>query len=324
MPVDPKVRKPEWLRVRAPGGDNFQWLKEVSRAHGLHTVCEEAKCPNIGECWSGGTATFMILGGVCTRGCKFCEVTTGNPRMQLDPHEPEKVAKVVRDMKLNYIVITSVDRDDLPDQGVSHFKETVLKTKELSPGLLVETLTPDWRGDDHCIETMVSAGADVLAHNIETVERLQRQVRDPRCGFSQSLKVLEQYRKLSEERGQRVLTKSSIMVGLGETDAEMIATMRSLLGSGVSVLTIGQYLQPSSRRLPVENFVHPDEFSRWAKLGEEMGFLYVASGPLVRSSYRAGEYFIEKILKGESSGGGVLKPSNQVPGQAGVGESIRA
>ena len=323
MPVDPKLRKPEWLRVRAPGGDNFKWLKEVSRAHGLHTVCEEARCPNIGECWSGGTATFMILGGVCTRGCKFCEVTTGNPKKQFDPHEPEKVAKVVRDMKMSYIVITSVDRDDLPDQGVGHFKETVLKTKELSPGLLVETLTPDWRGDDQCIETMVSARADVLAHNIETVERLQRHVRDPRCGYGQSLGVLEKYRKQSEALGHRVLTKSSIMVGLGETEPEIIATMQSLIDHGVSVLTIGQYLQPSSNRLPVENYIHPDDFARWASLGEEMGFLYVASGPLVRSSYRAGEYFIEKILKGEQSGGEVMKPITQTA-VVDSGETLRS
>ncbi len=311
MPVNPKAKKPDWLRVRAPGGENFKWLKEVSKAHGLHTVCEEARCPNIGECWAGGTATFMILGGVCTRGCKFCEVTTGNPKMQIDPHEPEKIAKVVRDMKLNYIVITSVDRDDLPDQGAAHFRDTVIKTKSLSPKLLVETLTPDWRGDDQCIDTMVSAGVDVLAHNIETVERLQRSVRDPRCGYAQSLKVLKQYRLRSEALGRRVLTKSSIMVGLGEKEEEILQTMRDLLNEGVSVLTIGQYLQPSSRRLPVENFVNPEKFSEWAKLGEEMGFAYVASGPLVRSSYKAGEYFIEKILRGEQSGGEVMRPMNQ-------------
>jgi lipoyl synthase len=311
MPVDPKAKKPDWLRVRAPGGENFNWLKEVTKAHGLHTVCEEARCPNIGECWAGGTATFMILGGVCTRGCKFCEVTTGNPKKQLDPHEPEKIAKVVRDMKLSYIVLTSVDRDDLPDQGANHFKETVVQTKLLSPGLLVETLTPDWRGDDACIDIMVEAGVDVLAHNIETVERLQRHIRDPRCGYEQSLKVLREYKLRSEKLGRRVLTKSSIMVGLGETESEILQTMKDLRTAGVSVLTIGQYLQPSQRRLPVEEFITPETFSKWAKMGEELGFLYVASGPLVRSSYRAGEYFIEKILRGEQSGGEIMRPLNQ-------------
>ena len=306
-----KHPKPEWLKVRAPGGENFKWLKEVSRKHGLATVCEEARCPNIGECWSGGTATFMLLGSVCTRGCKFCAVATGNPKMQLDPHEPEKIAAVVRDMKLSYIVLTSVDRDDLPDQGANHFAQTVQLSKRESPGLLVETLTPDWKGDEACIEIMAESTADVLAHNVETVERLQRKVRDPRCGYAQSLRVLELYRKRTEARGRRVLTKSSIMLGVGEEDHEVLQTMKDLVSAGVSVLTIGQYLQPSASKLAVESFVHPDTFSEWARVGEELGFAYVASGPLVRSSYKAGEYYIEKILRGDKSHGEVLGPQKK-------------
>jgi lipoyl synthase len=306
-----KHPKPEWLKVRAPGGENFKRLKEVSRQHGLATVCEEARCPNIGECWSGGTATFMLLGSVCTRGCKFCAVATGNPKMQLDPHEPEKIAGVVRDMNLSYIVLTSVDRDDLPDQGAGHFAETVRLTKLATPGLLVETLTPDWKGDVTCIETMAASGADVLAHNVETVERLQRKVRDPRCGYEQSLKVLEGYRLRSEALGRRALTKSSIMLGVGEEDHEVLQTMKDLLAHGVSVLTIGQYLQPSASKLPVESFVSPEKFSEWARVGESLGFAYVASGPLVRSSYKAGEYYIEKILRGDKSHGELLVPSQK-------------
>ncbi len=306
-----KHPKPEWLKVRAPGGEKFKWLKEVSRKHNLSTVCEEARCPNIGECWAGGTATFMLLGDVCTRGCKFCAVTTGNPRMQLDPHEPEKIAATVKDMGLTYIVLTSVDRDDLPDQGASHFAETVRQTKSAVPGLLVETLTPDWRGDSDCIDIMVSGGADVLAHNIETVESLQRKVRDPRASYSQSLMVLEEYKKRSSRLGQQVATKSSIMLGVGEQDEEILQTMKDLLSVGVSVLTLGQYLQPTATKLPVESYVSPEKFSEWARIGEELGFAYVASGPLVRSSYKAGEYYIEKILKGMRSDGELLVPENQ-------------
>lgn len=300
--------KPEWLKVRAPGGESFKSIKGVLAEHKLYTVCEEARCPNIGECWAGGTATFMLLGDVCTRGCKFCAVTTGNPKMQLDPHEPEKIARTVADMKLTYIVLTSVDRDDLEDQGAKHFAETVFKTKLLSPHLLVETLTPDWRGDMACIDIMAKSQADVLAHNIETVERLQRRVRDPRSSFKQSLSVLEHYKKAREAQGGSVVTKSSMMLGLGEKDDEVRATMQALLDVGVSVLTLGQYLQPSSRKLAVEEYVHPDKFSHWAQVAEEMGFAYCASGPLVRSSYKAGEYFIERILRGQKSHGSLLGP----------------
>lgn len=311
-PDSSPVRKPEWLKVQAPGGENYKRLKGVLAEHKLNTVCEEARCPNIGECWAGGTATFMLLGDVCTRGCKFCAVTTGNPRMQLDPHEPEKIARSVADMKLKYIVLTSVDRDDLPDQGAQHFATTVSLVKKYTPGLLVEVLTPDWRGNMDCVEVMARSEADVLAHNIETVERLQLRVRDPRATYAQSLGVLESYLKGANAAGRRVLTKSSIMLGLGESDEELRQSFQDLLDVGVSVLTLGQYLQPTPRHLKVESYVSPEKFSELAKMGEEMGFAYVAAGPLVRSSYKAGEYYIEKILQREKSAGALLGPSERV------------
>jgi len=304
----PPLPKPSWLKVRAPGGENFKKIKSDLERHKLHTVCEEARCPNIGECWSGGTATFMLLGDVCTRGCKFCEVTTGNPKMQLDPHEPEKIAQTISGMDLKYIVLTSVDRDDLPDQGAAHFAKTVRLIKLAKKNILVETLTPDWRGEESCIEIMANAPVDVLAHNIETVERLQLRVRDPRATYQQSMDVLLKYKRFAEKNDRSVVTKSSIMLGLGETESEVLKTFQDLLDIGVEVMTLGQYLQPSPRRLPVEEFIRPEQFSFYAKIGEEMGFKYVASGPLVRSSYRAGEYFIEKILTGKKSSGELLGP----------------
>ena len=303
------LKKPDWLRVKAPGGENFLKIKSTLKEHKLHTVCEEARCPNIGECWAGGTATFMLLGEICTRGCKFCAVTTGNPRMQLDPHEPEKIAASVADMNLKYIVLTSVDRDDLPDQGAAHFAKTVALTKASSPGLLVEVLTPDWRGNLDCIRAMAESEADVLAHNVETVERLQRQVRDPRASYAQSLMVLDHYKRGAAVVGRRVVTKSSLMLGLGERDDEVKQTFEDCLSIGVEIMTLGQYLQPTARHLKVEEYVRPEKFSELAALGEQMGFKYVAAGPLVRSSYKAGEYFIEKILKGEQSRGELLGPA---------------
>jgi lipoic acid synthetase len=306
----PKAKhpKPEWLKVRAPGGENYLKIKADLAKFNLHTVCEEARCPNIGECWSGGTATFMLLGDTCTRGCKFCSVKTGNPKGEVDAFEPEKIAHTVSSMNLSYIVLTSVDRDDLPDQGVSHFVRTVELTKTMRPEMLMEVLTPDWRGDDVCIETMARSGADVLAHNVETIERLQREVRDPRCSYSQSMHVLQNYLKKGTESGRKVVTKTSIMMGLGESDEEVLKCMQDLVSIGVRVLTLGQYLQPTHRKLDVKEYVSPERFSALAKEGEAMGFAYVAAGPLVRSSYRAGEYFIEKILRGEKSDGSILAP----------------
>ena len=305
------IAKPSWLKVKAPGGRNFLEIKAVLAKHKLHTVCEEARCPNIGECWQGGTATFMLLGDTCTRGCKFCNVKTGNPRGVVDATEPGKIALSVADMKLDYIVLTSVDRDDIADQGAGHFAETVRLTKRLSPNMLIEVLTPDWRGDESCIRTMSHSQADVLAHNVETVERLQRQVRDPRCGYQQSLNVLEKYKRFAEELPRNVVTKTSLMLGHGESDDEICRTMQDLLNIGVDVLTFGQYLQPTKKHLPVVEYITPEKFSYWASEGERMGFKYVASGPLVRSSYKAGEYFIEKILRGEKSDGNILGPKEE-------------
>jgi len=317
MSLAPTTRKPEWLRVPAPGGDNYKKIKAILADRKLHTVCEEARCPNIGECWSGGTATFMLLGDVCTRGCKFCAVTTGNPRMQLDPHEPEKIADSIRGLGLRYIVLTSVDRDDLPDQGVAHFCQTVRLAKNANPGLLVEVLTPDWRGNESLVAEMARSGADVLAHNIETVERLQLRVRDPRATYAQSMRVLELYKSEADAAGLKVLTKSSIMLGLGERDDEVFRTMRDLRAVGVRVLTFGQYLQPTPRHLAVEEYVRPEKFEYFAREGEAMGFAYVASGPLVRSSYKAGEFYVESLLRGThaDASNGALVPPVDVPAE---------
>jgi lipoic acid synthetase len=289
-------RKPEWLKIKLVREQNFDHITKALRKRELFTVCEEARCPNINECWNGGTATFMLLGGVCTRGCRFCSVSSGNPNGWIDEEEPIKTADSVSEMDLDYIVLTSVDRDDLPDGGASHFARTVKLVKEGSPGILVETLTPDWRGDKESIRIMAESEADVLAHNVETVERLQSTVRDPRAGYAQSLMVLEQYLKQSEAAGRKAVTKSSLMLGVGEEEHEVRQAMQDMLDVGVRILTLGQYLQPTRKHLPVKDYIHPDRFEEWAREGEAMGFDYVAAGPLVRSSYRAGEYFIRKVL----------------------------
>jgi len=302
-------KKPSWLKVKAPLGKDYLKIKQTLAKNNLFTVCEEAACPNIGECWNGGTATFMLLGGVCTRGCKFCNVVTGNPNGWVDNDEPEKIAKAISEMDLNYIVLTSVDRDDLADHGSSHFAKTVDLCKKYSPNLLVETLTPDWQGIDENIKIMVDSKVDVLAHNIETVESLQLKVRDKRASYSQSMDVLRKYKDFSKAKKIFRLTKSSIMLGLGEKDHEIKQCMLDLRAADVDILTLGQYLRPSDRHLPVIEYVTPEKFSYWAKIGEqELGFKYVASGPLVRSSYRAGEYFVEKILRNKKSEGEVMTP----------------
>ncbi len=286
-------RKPEWLTVRPPSGEGYAHLKGLLHSLDLHTVCEEARCPNLGECWGGGTATIMLMGDVCTRGCRFCAVASGNPRGALDLDEPRMVAIALADLDLTYVVLTSVDRDDLPDGGASHFARTVREIKARRPDLLVEALIPDFRGDLDAIRAVVDAGTDVLDHNVETVPRLQRRVRDPRAGYRQSLRVLAGARTMREG----LFTKSSIMLGLGETEDEVLAVMRDLRAVGVDFLTIGQYLRPSGWHLPVDEYVPPERFDRLRAAGESMGFLYVASGPLVRSSYRAGEYFLEKVVR---------------------------
>lgn len=290
-----KVRspKPAWLKVRAPAGDNYTRIKDLLGELKLATVCQEAKCPNIGECWSGGTATFMLMGEVCTRGCRFCNVKTGNPKGVIDAFEPEKVAYSISQMDLEYVVITSVDRDDLEDQGAEHFARTVRTIKKLSPDLIVEILTPDFRGERACVDTITDAKPDVFAHNIETVERLTPSVRDPRAMYRQSLRVL----KMVKERDPERYTKSSLMLGLGETDEEIRQTLRDLREVGCDVVTFGQYLQPTPRHLSVVDYITPEKFAAWQAEAEGMGFLYVAAGPLVRSSYRAGEFFMKGIVK---------------------------
>lgn len=287
------LAKPSWLKVRAPSGENYTRIKDMLGELKLATVCQEAKCPNMGECWSGGTATFMLMGDVCTRGCRFCHIKTGNPKGEIDPFEPEKVAYSISQMKLDYVVITSVDRDDLPDQGSSHFARTVSTIKKLDPHLIVEILTPDFRGDETLIKELTLSKPDVFAHNIETVERLTPSVRDPRATYRQSLRVLEIVKQADPTR----YTKSSIMLGLGETEEEVMQTLLDLRKVACDVVTFGQYLQPTPRHLKVESFVTPEKFQEWQKRAEALGFLYVASGPLVRSSYRAGEFFMKGIIK---------------------------
>lgn len=291
----PITPKPSWLKVRAPSGENYTRIKEMMSDLKLATVCQEARCPNIGECWSGGTATIMIMGEVCTRGCRFCNVKTGNPKGVLDQFEPEKVAYSLSQMNLEYVVITTVDRDDLPDQGAEHFVRTVTTIKKLSPNLIIEILAGDFRGDQMLVNQLADAKPDVYAHNIETVERLTPKVRDPRAGYRQSLRVLE----MVKERDATRYTKSSIMLGLGETDEEVLQTLKDLRAVGCDVVTFGQYLQPTPRHLKVVDYVTPEKFQEWQSIAEGMGFLYVASGPLVRSSYRAGEFFMKGIINKE-------------------------
>ncbi|MFC7156005.1 lipoyl synthase [Halomarina halobia] len=291
-----QTRKPDWLKMRPPSGRRFAEIKRTLRDRDLHTVCEEANCPNLGECWSGrdgpGTATFMLMGDRCSRGCNFCDVKTGGME-PLDGDEPANVAEAVAEIGLDYVVLTSVDRDDLPDQGSAHFARTIREIKERDPSILVEVLIPDFRGDPECVDRIVDARPDVIAHNVETVERLQWPVRDRRANYEQSLSVLERVDETAS-----IYTKTSLMLGVGEYDHEVYQTMGDLREVGVDVLTFGQYLQPSRRHLEVSEFVHPDKFDTWRDVGEEeFGFLYCASGPLVRSSYKAGELFVDALLR---------------------------
>ena len=289
-------RKPEWLKSRPPSGERFAEIKETLRDRNLHTVCEEANCPNLGDCWSGrngpGTATFMLLGDRCSRGCNFCDVATGGME-PLDPDEPADVAEAVAEIGLEYVVLTSVDRDDLADGGAGHFAETIWEIKRRDPSVLVETLVPDFGGDPDDVREIIDAGPDVIAHNVETVDRLQWPVRDRRAGYEQSLSVLEQV-----ERESEVYTKTSLMLGVGEYDHEVYQTLRDLREVGVDIVTFGQYLQPSRSHLEVFDYVHPDKFDVWKTLAEEeFDFLYCASGPMVRSSFKAGEFFVEALLR---------------------------
>ena len=290
--------KPDWFRVRLPAGETYESVREILKSRDLTTVCEEAHCPNIAECWGGGTATIMLMGDTCTRGCRFCAVTTGNPHKILDEWEPTKVGVAIGELGLKYVVLTSVCRDDLPDGGAAHFARTVRAIRLRSPDIIVEVLMPDFRGDREAIEAIVKSQPQVVGHNIETVERLSPSVRDWRATYQQSLAVLRTVKELDASR----FTKSSMMLGLGESDEEVKQAMKDLRAAGVDILTLGQYLQPTRtwRHLPVTEFVRPEKFDEWRRVGEEMGFVYVASGPLVRSSYRAGEFFLEKMIQQRS------------------------
>ena len=284
------IRKPVWLRVRAPAGENYTKVKQSLRSLNLHTVCEEARCPNISECWGTGTATIMIMGDICSRGCRFCAINSGKPVL-LDASEPERVAKAIKEWRLRYVVITSVCRDDLDDGGAEHIAKTIKAIKLLCPTIIVESLIPDFRGDDGSIKKIVKSKPEVISHNIETVPRLTPKVRDARASYEQSLLVLKKIKDINS----LIYTKSSIMLGLGESEEEVIQTIMDLRSVGVSILTIGQYLQPTPKHLPLIEFIAPEKFSWFREIAERMGFVYVASGPLVRSSYRAGEFFLEKI-----------------------------
>jgi len=287
-----RPRKPEWLKVRAPGGERYSKLKELLRGLDLHTVCEEARCPNIGECWGGGTMTIMLLGDTCTRGCRFCNVKTSAHPPAPDAAEPVKVASAIAELGLDYVVLTMVDRDDIPDGGAAHVAETVREIKRRDPRVLVEVLVGDFLGDMDAVDVVARSGADVLAHNLETVDRLQRSVRDARCSSALSLAVLARLKATAPA----AVTKSSLMLGLGETALEIDEAARALRGAGVEVLTLGQYLRPSDWHLPVHEFVTPEAFEAHRLRALAMGYAFVASGPLVRSSYKAGEKFLESHL----------------------------
>lgn len=289
--------KPDWIKVRPPGGPVFNQISSTLRERKLHTVCEEARCPNIAECWSSGTATLMLMGDTCTRGCRFCAVTSGIPKLPPDPFEPSKSAETVRLMKLHYVVLTSVNRDDLADGGASHFAKTIQTIHDECPDVMVESLIPDFQGNIDALKILSDVKPEVLAHNIETVERLTPTVRDQRATYEQSLRVHE----LMKQWNPQQYTKTSIMLGLGETTDELKQAFEDLREVDVDFLTLGQYLQPTGKHLKVVEFVHPDKFEELEKLALSYGFRYVASGPLVRSSYRAGEFFISSMIQNRKS-----------------------
>lgn len=302
-PEEPGIgpgRKPDWLRIRLSSGGKFGDVQRTVQEHRLATVCEESMCPNIGECWNAGTATIMLMGHVCTRACRFCAVDTGNPRGWLDDEEPGNAARSVELMGLKYVVLTSVDRDDLADGGAAHYAACIRAIKARNPDTAVEALTPDFAGNLAAVATVVDSGVDVFAHNLETVRRLTPEVRDPRAGYDQTLRVLAHANaRALETRGseRRVLIKSSLMLGLGETRDEVLAAMDDLRAAGTDLLTLGQYLRPTANHLPVREYIHPDQFAAYRDEGLARGFLEVVAGPLVRSSYRA-----ERALEGNNVG----------------------
>ncbi len=293
MPVaeSPVSRFPSWLRVKLPTGENYEKIKRVSSARNLHTVCEEARCPNIAECWGAGTATFMVLGELCTRGCRFCSVSSALKPPPPDPLEPAKLTQTIQEMGLDYIVLTTVCRDDLPDQGASHIAQCVRSIRSACPNTKIEVLMQDFRGDKSLIARVLEASPDVAAHNLETVRRLSPAIRDVKAGYEQSLRVLSYFREILPQTP----TKSSLLLGIGETEEEVLESLRDLRSVGVSMVTLGQYLRPDSsgRNLPVHEFLPPERFDFYASCARKMGFSEIASGPLVRSSYHAGELFLK-------------------------------
>lgn len=289
----PRGNKPDWLRVRIPSGDGYHRVRRMVRAHRLATVCEESMCPNIAECWGNGTATLMLMGDVCTRACRFCAVDTGNPRGWLDPDEPIHAAETVSLMELSYVVLTSVDRDDLPDGGAAHYAACVQSIKQHNPQTSIEVLTPDFKGNLGHVDKVANTGIEVYAQNLETVRRLTHPVRDPRASYETTLRVLAHVK----QQHTGVLTKTSLMLGLGETDAEIRETLDDLRTIGVDIVTFGQYLRPTVNHLPIQRYVTPEQFEQYRHWGLQRGFLEVVSGPLVRSSYRA-----ERVLERSNCG----------------------
>ena len=285
--IKPNIEKPSWLKAKIPGGKNFNNVKKIVKTHSLSTVCEESFCPNIGECWSNGTATIMLMGSVCTRACKFCAVDTGNPKGWLDVDEPSHAANSVKLMDLNYVVLTSVDRDDIEDGSAQHYANCINAIKDLSPKTTVEALTPDFSGKISSLQTLLNSGIEIFAQNLETVKRLTHYVRDIRAGYEQTLNLLFEAKKIKPD----IITKTSLMVGIGEKDSEIKQTLNDLIEIGVDIVTIGQYLRPTMNHLPVDRYVHPKIFNQYRDWGMDLGFMEVVSGPLVRSSYRADRVF---------------------------------
>lgn len=286
------LKKPEWIKTRIPAGKHFQQINALNQHTGLATVCEEARCPNQWECWKEGTATFMLMGDTCTRSCRFCSVKTARHPSGPDPMEPDHLAETIRTLQLKYAVLTTVDRDDLSDYGAGHILTCVDRIKAVNPSVMIELLVPDFQGDETCIRRIAESQAEVVGHNLECTRRLTQIVRDPRAGYEQSLQVL----KLLSQFNPTLITKSSLMLGFGETDDEVLEAMGDILGSGVEILTLGQYLQPGKHNIPVAKYVHPDKFEWFREQGLKMGFEYIAAGPLVRSSYMAAEHYLKLRL----------------------------
>ncbi|MCL5412822.1 MAG: lipoyl synthase [Candidatus Marsarchaeota archaeon] len=284
---------PEWLTIKPASTEKYGSIKNTIKSLGLHTVCTDAHCPNASECWSGGTATFMVLGDLCTRGCTFCSVRKSARGSVVDEDEPEKLASAISEWRLSYVVLTSVCRDDLPDQGSLHFARCVTAIKKSNPNTLVEVLIPDFRNDAECLRNIAGSRPDVIGHNIETVERLSPKVRDRRASYSQSLMVLKEFKDID----RRIYTKSAMMLGIGEADDEIVAAMKDLRNAGVDFLAMGQYLRPSPRHAELKEYVSPERFGSLRETALDMGFRYVAAGPFIRSSFRAGEYFVNAIIK---------------------------